>query len=260
MSEIEGVFKTSFRNWLFSEDYNWAEGSYNTAGSDRDVATIREFLLGNFADIRLNAQHANATVSMVQAFEHAAGTIRDKLSLMEELAEKAANGYYTSADRASIQKQLEQLAGDINEIVDDTEHDGNELFTAKGHTISGSIGPNRDIHLFAKDLTFDVRNIDLIDDANGAVATVKIALGRASEYADHLKSQQRVLQDTMATIERELAGAVGLDPSSLTPDIVEEFVNFLSSQVSDYADTLARTQFNMTAEKALQLLKDRIVR
>jgi flagellin-like hook-associated protein FlgL len=259
MSEIEGVFKTSFRNWLFSDDYNWAEGSYNTAASDRDMAIIREFLLGNRADVQLSAEHANPTVSMVQVFEHAAGTIRDKLSLMEELAEKAASGYYTSADRASMQKHLEQLAGDIKEIVNDTEHDGNKLFTAEGHTISKSIGPNRDIHLFAKDLTFDVGNIDLVDDANGAVATVGIALEQAGEYADYLKSQQRVLQDAVAAVEAQLAGAAGLDPSSLTPDIAEQFVNFLSSHISDYADTLARAQFNITADRALQLLKDRIV-
>lgn len=256
MSEIDGVFRTPSRNWLFSEDYDWARGSYNVAGSDREVATIREYLRGNFAGIQLTAQRTSAVVSMAQAFEHAAGTIRDKLSLMEELSEKAANGYYTGADRALMQRQLEELAADINEITDSTEHDGNKLFTAKGRTISKSIAHDRTIHLFARDLTFDVQNIDLVGDAKAAAATIKLALKRAGEYSRYLQSQYRLAQDAMATIERQLTSAAGIDSSSLTPDIMEQFVTRLSSRLLDYADTLARTQFNITADQALQLLKD----
>jgi flagellin len=256
MSEIDAVFRTPSRNWLFSEDYDWAKGSYNTAGSDREVAIIREYLRGNFAGIRLTAQHTSAVVSMAQTFEHAAGTIRDKLSLMEELAEKAANGYYTGADRALMQKQLEELAGDINEIAGSTEYEGNKLFTAKGRTISRSIAHDRMIHLFAKDLTFDVQNIDLAGDAKAGAATIKLALKQAGEYSRYLKSQYRLAQDAMATIERQLASAAGIDSSSLTPDIMEQFVTRLSSQLLDHADTLARTQFNITADQALQLLRD----
>ncbi len=256
MSGVDGVFKTAFRNWLFREDYDWATGSHKKAGTDKEIAVIREFLLGNTANIRLSAQEANSAVSMVQMFDDAATGIRDALASMEKLAEKATKSYYTDKEKASMQKELEGLAKDINETVNNTKYDGNKLFTAAGQVITRSIGRERTIALFAKDLGFDAESVDLATDAQGALATVKNALKEADEYTTYVKSQNKFLQDAMATIEHKMASAVGIDPSSFQTKTMEQLLDNISAAISNDTDTSTQIQSNITADEALQLLKD----
>lgn len=256
MSGVEGVFKTAFRSWLFREDYDWATGSHKKAGTDKEIAVIREYLLGNTAGVRLSAQEANAAVSMVQMFDDAATSIRETLTSMEQLAEKATKSYYTDKEKASMQTELEGLAKDINDIVKNTKYDGNKLFTAAGQVITRSIGGGRTIALFAKDLSFDAESVDLATDAQGALATIKNALKQASEYTTYLKSQNTLLQDAMATIEDRIASAVGIDPGSFQTKTLEQFLDNISAAISKDADTFTQIQSNITADKALQLLKD----
>ncbi len=193
---------------------------------------------------------------MVQMFDDAATSIRSTLASMEKLAEKATKSYYTDKEKASMQKALEGLAKDINEAVNNTEYDGNKLFTAVGQVITRSIGRERTIALFAKDLSFDAESVDLTTDAQGALATIKNALKEADEYTTYIKSQNKFLQDAMATIEHRMASAVGIDPGCFQTKTLEQFLDNITTAISKDADTFTKIQFNVTADKALQLLKD----
>lgn len=256
MSGVDGVFKTAFRNWLFREDYDWATGSHKKAGTDKEIAVIRGFLLSNTANVRLSAQEANSAVSVVQMFDDAATSIRGALASMEKLAEKATKSYYTDKEKASMQKELEGLAKDINDIVNNTKYNGNKLFTSAGQVITRSIGRERTIALFAKDLSFDAGSVDLATDAQGALATIKNALKQASEYTTYVKSQNKFLQDAMATIEHKMAGAVGIDSSSFQTKIMEQLITNISAAISNDTDTSTQIQSNITADEALKLLKE----
>jgi flagellin len=255
MSAVGGVFKLAVRNWLFREDYDWAKGRYRSAGGDREVAVIREYLAGEIAGVRLNAQDANAVVSMAQTLKRAAATIRDKLASMEVLAEKAVHGYYTSKDRASMQKQVQNLARDINSIVDSTQYNGNKLFTDKGRVIKRSIGKDRTIRLFAKDLRFDTSKVDLVGDAKASLKTIKKAVKEAGEYTLYLGSQNMLLQNAMANIEVEMASAAGVDVSDFKTKTMEQFLSCLSSQRRCGWDSLFKAQSNIASDEVLRLLK-----
>ena len=256
MPEVEGVSKTSFRNWLFPQGYDWAKGSYKAAGEDREIATIREYVLGNIADVRLSAHDANPAISMVQAFERAATAIDLKLAQMEAVADKAAKGYYTNTDRASMQKQLQELAKQINNIAGNTEYDGNKLFTTEGRVIVRSIGNGRSIRLFAKDLSFPAENVDLTKDAKVALRAIKHARKETSEYIDYLKSQGSLLRNAMATIEQKVASATGIESSDFETQTMQQFIKNLSGRISNDTGAATDVQANITSDEALQLLKD----
>lgn len=259
MLEIESVFKSYFRGWVFSADYNFSDGTYGVPDDDSEIAIIREFLQGEVCDIRLSAQNANAATSMVQMFVDAAVTIRDKLTLMEQVAEKAANGYYTPADKASMQKQFEQLAKDVNDIVDNTEYDDNKLFGANGQVISRPLGNGQTIDLFARDRTVDITNLDLTTDAKAALAAIKNELKQANEYTEYLSSQNKRLQDAMATIESRMAGAAGIESSDFGTKIAREMTSELTAQIEDEPYMFFQSQSNLmrlTPDEVLHLLKD----
>jgi flagellin-like hook-associated protein FlgL len=262
MSEIEGVFKTTFRNWWFREDYNWTKGTYNQPGNDKAIATIREYLGGNAADVRLSVQDANATTSMVQTFADAATTIRNKLRLMEELAEKAAYGYYTDTDKASMQKKLEALATDINGIADNTSHvddtkgGKNKLLSAKGETIERRIDKIRTVKLFPKNLSFDITSADLTKDAKAALTTIKNALKQTKEYTNYLNNQNKILQNETTIIESRMASAAGIERGEFETKIAQEIMDDIEAMISDEPDTSTQTQSNITPDEALYLLKE----
>jgi flagellin len=255
MTETEGVSKIASRDWLFPENYDWAKGSYKAAGDDREVAVIREYLLGNTADVRLSAQNANAAISTVQTFELAANSIYDKLVLMEELAEKAVHGDYTNTDKAAMQKQLQELAEQINNIVNNTEYNGNKLFTSEGQLITRAIDNGRSIHLFAKDLSFSLENVDLTKNVKAALTTIQNARKKTGEYTDYLNSQNTLLQNAMATIEQNMASAVGLKSSDFETEAMQQFVENLPSSISNDMAISTEMQANITPDEALHLLR-----
>jgi len=257
--EIENVFKSYFQHCSSSGSYKLSYCSYELQDDDRKVAIVREFLQGNVAEVRLSARQANADTSMVQMFVDAADTIHNELILMEQLAEQAAYGYYTSTDIASMQKQFEVLAQDINSIVGSTEYDGNKLFMSDGQTITKvimrSFGSARTISLFAKDLSLDVSNLDLTKDAEGALAAIKNAIEQASEYTTYLTSQNQLLQDSMAVIEEQMASAAGVNTGEFVANIVRKMMGYLTAAIQDEPYISYQVQSNITADEALYLLK-----
>jgi len=256
MSAVETVFKLPFRSWLFPENYNWAKGSYKAAGDDREIAIIREYLPGNSADVRLTAQQANDAVAMLQTFDIAAAAICNKLTLMVELAEEALKDYYSDTDRASMQKQLEELAKNINDIAAKTEYDNNKLFTQAGQAISSSLGNGQTINLLPTDLTFNIENVDLTNNAKSALVTIKNTLKQTTEYTDYLSRQNKRLQNAMAKIESRMAAAAGIESNNFETKIAQELMTNLASMISKQPNTSSKSQANFTPDEALKLLKD----
>ncbi len=256
MLEIESLFKSDFQNRVIRDGYNFSDGTYGIPDNDSDVAIIREFLQGNIADVRLSAQNAYAATSTVQMFVDAAVIIRDKLTQMEQLAQNAANGHYTRIDKASMQQEYEQSANDINEIVDNTGYENNKLFTANGQVISLPLGKGQTIHLFARDLTVDITNMDLTKDAQAALAAIKNKVKQAKEYHEHLSSQNKRLQNAMAIIDSRMAGAAGFTSSDFTTITAQKITSYLSTKIHEEPYKSYQCQSNMTADEALYLLKD----
>jgi flagellin-like hook-associated protein FlgL len=256
MLEIEGVFKSYFQNQVFQRDYNYSNATFGVPNNDSDIAKIREFLQGNVSDVRLSAQNANAATSMAQMFVDASVTIRNKLIQMEQVASKAANGYYTGSDKASMQNQFEQAAKDINDIVDTTKYDNNKLFTAKGQTISQPLGSGQTIHFFGRDLTVDTTNLDLTKDAKATQAAIKTALKEANEYSEYISSQNKRLQNSMARIENHMSGAAGIEQGDFGMKIAHRTTNTLATKIQNKPHISSQIQANITANEALYLLQD----
>lgn len=257
MLEIESLFKSDFQNRVIREGYNFSNGTYGIPDNDSDIAKIREFLQGNIADVRLSAQKAYAATSTVQMFVDAGVSIRNKLTQMEQIAHKAANGYYTNIDKASMQKEFEQLARDVNETVDNTEYANNKLFTAEGQVITRPLGNGQSIHLFARDLTVDTTNMDLTKDAQAALATIQNEVKQANEYHEHLTSQNKRLQNAMAIIESRMAGAAGFTSSDFTMIRAQKMTSYLSTMIQEEPYISSQSQSNITADETLHLLKDK---
>lgn len=264
--ETEGLdmVKTNFSNYLNSDKYDWAKSSHvKDPDGDRDVSTLRGYLDGNVADIRLSTNRANTAVSMVQTFDNAATAVFDKLKEMESLAQKAANGHHGTKEKASMQEQFEGLAGEVNKIVnntkynnEDTNYRDNKLFTADGKTISVSVDNDRTIEFFPKDLSFDAGNIDLTEDAKGALSVVRSALANAEESGSHIGQQRKRLLGAMSIIEEKMDNATSIVAGNYQPKTPRELLSYLGNADFEQASVLAQAQSNITTEEAAYLLAE----
>jgi flagellin len=221
------------------------------------VATIRELVKGNTADVRLSARKASTAVSIIQTFSSAVDSIAVKLAKMEELAQKASSPDYSQVQIEAMQTELQDLATEINEIVKSTEYGFNKPFTAAGQAISIPIGDGSSVDIFARDFSFNSQGLDLTADPKSALSSIKKAITNLNEYDKYLSRQISRVEDITATIESALESAMGVGLGDFTPDLANETAVYIASQRSQDSSSALDTQANTEPSIALQLLKDR---
>ena len=258
MLELGSILRTTYGAYVIGGAYNGVADSTEVPDDDTAVATIQYLLRGQIDGSRHNAGYANEAVSMAQTFAEAATGIDEKLGRMEQLAEEAATGQYSQEQLAEMQQELEQLAEEINDIVENTEYNGNKLFSAEGETISISIGYGSTIDIIAKDLSFDIEGLDLTTDAEGALAAIQSKVSQSDYYSEYINKQADRLESAIDLIEYEINNALGFEPDDFDTNIVERVASYAASQVLEDISVLLDTQANITPDRALQVLKDSI--
>ena len=221
------------------------------------MATIRELLNGNIADVRLSAREASTAVSIIQIFANATDGIAAKLAKMEELAKKASSPDYSQVQIEAMQTELQDLATEINDIVKSTEYDFNKPFTAAGQAISIPIGDGSRVDIFAKDFSFNAQGLDLTTEPKNVSSNIKKAITNLNEYKQYLNRQVARVEDATATIESELESAMGVGLDDFTPDLAIETAFHIASELSQDSSSALDMQANTEPSIALQLLKGR---
>lgn len=221
------------------------------------MATIRELLNGNIADVRLSAREASTAVSIIQIFTNAVDSIAVKLAGMEELAKKASSPDYSQVQVEAMQTELKDLATEINDVVKSTEYDFNKPFSAAGQAISIPIGDGSRVDIFAKDFSFNAQSLDLTTDPGTALSSVKKAIKELSEYRTYLNRQVARMEDATAIIESELQSAMGVGLDNFTLDFAIETAFHIASRLSQDSFTALDMQANTESSIALHFLKDR---
>ena len=93
----------------------------NRAGDDAAGLAISEKMRGQIRGLNMASKNAQDGISLIQTAEGALNETHSILQRMRELAVQAANGTNPDADRAEIQKEIDQLKSEINRISTDTE-------------------------------------------------------------------------------------------------------------------------------------------
>jgi len=241
--------------WGMRDIYRPIEASSQILSHDgKPVAVIAEFVRGNTAEIRISAHDAGEAVSMTQMFAAGAADIYNKLSQMQQLADQAANSLCSSLEKAAMQQQFQQLAYEVSSLAENTQYDGNKLFTTTGQTISVSLGDEQYIHLFPSDFSFDADTLDLTTEPQTALRTIRNAAESAGEYSQYLNGQLKYLEDVIAIYDRELE-TMDIDSSGFTTTIAAEIADCITEQIRENAEPLRQIQANVIPERAAHLLK-----
>ena len=111
----------------------------NRAGDDAAGLAISEKMRAQITGLDTAQNNAQDGISLVQTAEGALTEVHDMLNRMYELANKAANGTYEASNRAEIQKEVDQLADEINRISETSNFNGIKLLNGDmGRTVNVS--------------------------------------------------------------------------------------------------------------------------
>ncbi|MDR1083641.1 MAG: flagellin, partial [Deltaproteobacteria bacterium] len=99
----------------------------NSAADDAAGLAIREMMRADIATMNQGIRNTADAISMIQTADGALGVIDEKLVRMKELAEQAATGTYTTAQREIIKSEYQAMAAEIDRIANATNFNGIKL-------------------------------------------------------------------------------------------------------------------------------------
>ncbi|GAI23223.1 unnamed protein product, partial [marine sediment metagenome] len=88
----------------------------NSAKDDAAGLAVRELMRADIAVIQQGARNAQDGISMLQTMEGAMGVINEALVRMQQLAEQASTGSYSSAQRAIMESEFIEMRLEIDRI------------------------------------------------------------------------------------------------------------------------------------------------
>ncbi|MCI7791101.1 MAG: hypothetical protein MR531_10070, partial [Lachnospiraceae bacterium] len=108
----------------------------NRAADDAAGLAISEKMRKQIRGLNQASANAEDGISAVQTAEGALTEVHDMLQRMNELANKAANGTNSEADRQTIQDEISQLTTEIDRVAETTKF--NETYLLKGDGTKGT--------------------------------------------------------------------------------------------------------------------------
>ncbi len=112
----------------------------NSAADDAAGLAIREMMRTDIRVLNQGVRNANDAMSLIQTADGALSVTDEKLTRMKELAEQAATGTYTGAQRLIMDSEYQAMASEITRIAMATDFNGVKLLdgSLSGSALDGS--------------------------------------------------------------------------------------------------------------------------
>ncbi|SFS85280.1 flagellin [Paenibacillus sp. 453mf] len=167
----------------------------NRAGDDAAGLAISEKMRGQIRGLDMASRNAQDGISLIQTTEGALNETHSILQRMRELAVQSSNDTNTDADRAELQKEVDQLSQEISRIGANTEFNTQKLldgsFSGTFH-IGANSGQNISVSVSnmtgnALGVTGDAKLAQTVAITDGGDTTQDIAAGTYKIDGNDLK-------------------------------------------------------------------------
>ena len=244
----------------------------NSAKDDAAGLAVRELMRADIAMLNQGVRNTQDGISMLQTMEGAMAAMDDALVRMKQLAEQAATGSYSSAQRTIMNSEFEQMANEIDRIAQATVFNSITMldsasgsvtihFGQRGSTVATATDDTIDISAqnmrIASGLKISSSTIDITGTSSAATAltavtsaiTAKDTARATFGYSmNRLESTARVLgiqAENLMTAESRVSDV----------DVATEMAELTRNQVLAQAGTAMLAQANTMPQMALTLLR-----
>lgn len=135
----------------------------NSAKDDAAGLAVRELIRADIAVLTQGSRNASDGISMVQTMEGAMAVMDENLIRMKELAEQAATGSYSSAQRTIMDAEFSEMADEIERIAGATAFNGITMLNTSPtslNTVSIHVGTTGTIDIDKVNMTKSGLNIE----------------------------------------------------------------------------------------------------
>jgi flagellin len=233
----------------------------NSAKDDAAGLAVRELMRADIAVLEQGARNALDGISMLQTFEGAMGTIDDALVRLKQLAEQAATGSYSSAQRTIMNNEFDEMAAEINRIAGAVEFNGNSLLNSATATISIQFGAatTDKIDVAGSDMTSSALGLTAASISTAASARAALAtLGTAITTKDAARAafgyKMNRLESTISVINNQTENLMAAESRISDVDVATEMATMTRNRVLAQAGVAMLSQANAMPQMAMSLL------
>ncbi len=237
----------------------------NRASDDAAGLAISEKMKSQMSGLAQAQRNAQDGISMIQTAEGALKETHSMLQRMRELAVQSANDTNTDTDRGEIQKEIDELVSQINDIADQTQFNTQKLLNGdlagSGSAVTFQVGANagEEMTLEISDMTSSGLSIGSIDvssqsGASSAITTLDTAIESVSAERAQLGAKQNRLEHTINNLSATEENLTAANSRIRDVDMAKEMMNMSKQQILSQAGTAMLAQANQMPQGVLQLL------
>jgi flagellin len=216
----------------------------------------------DIAVLEQGARNAQDGISLLQTMEGAMAVVDDNLVRMKQLAEQASTGSYSSAQRAIMQNEFDEMRKEIDRIAVASKFNDIQMLNSASNTISIHFGESTDsISVTTVDVTSASTGLNTTGLTIANATSAKAALSRldsAISSKDTARARFGYMMNrlegtiSVANIQRE--NLLASESRISDVDVATEMAEMTRNQVLAQAGISMLAQANMMPQMALQLL------
>jgi flagellin len=235
----------------------------NSAKDDAAGLAVRELMRADLVVTEQGIRNAHDGISMLQTFEGAMAVIDDALVRMQQLAEQAATGSYSSAQRSIMENEFIEMRQEIDRIAGATKFNGIKMLdnSASVAIHFGKITTDN-ISVTGSNVTsasggLNITGLTIADvaSAKNALVTLDSAINTKDTARAKFGYKMNRLEGTIAVLGIAAENLQASESRISDVDVATEMATMTKTQVLAQAGISMLSQANTMPQMALQLLR-----
>ncbi len=235
----------------------------NSAKDDAAGLAVRELMRADIAVIEQALRNAQDGISMLQTMEGAMATIDDALVRMQQLAEQAATGSYSSAQRAIMENEFIEMRQEIDRVAESTEFNDITMLDNSA-TVSIHIGKltTDSISITGSNITsassgLNITSLTIADaaSAQNAIITLESAISTKDTARGKFGYKMNRLENAISVLNIQAENLQAAESRISDVDVATEMAEMTRNQVLAEAGMSMLAQANILPRIALKLFK-----
>ena len=234
----------------------------NSSKDDAAGLAVRELMRADIAVIQQGARNAQDGISMLQTMEGAMSTIDDALVRMQQLAEQAATGSYSSAQRVIMHDEFDEMRQEIDRIASATKFNSiSMLDNSSTYSIHFGELTSDKLDVVGSIMTSATTGLSItglalysVDSATNALTTLDTAIGSKDTARARFGYKMNRLEGTISVLNIQAENLSAAESRISDVDVATEMAEITKSQVLAQAGISMLAQANSMPQMALSLL------
>jgi len=238
----------------------------NGAKDDAAGLAITTTMTSQIKGMGQGVRNANDGISLAQTADGALNEVTAMLQRIRELAVQSASGTYQDAtDRVYMQSEVDQLTEQVDQVIQNTDFNGVQLFdgTTTTITIQAGAGSSDTVVLEIADLTTLAASggaaasydISTATAANTVLGTLDTELDSISGARSLLGAGQNRLESVVNNLNDNITNLSDARSRIVDTDYSAETTAMAKAQILSQASTAMIAQANQAQQNVLSLLK-----